>query len=212
MKETTEVSDEGFFVLPIYDKGEYKIQIFGPPGLSFAPEFIELNFDGQTDICSLKKDINFVFKGFGITGKVNLINGDGMPDVSVELFKERDQKAISSTTTSNSGQFQFSPVKPGQYFIRASSSKSWHFTKTEYNVHVREGNTAIPENSFIVSGFNLDGRVKSDSQIEIGFLIYNLKKVSKMTVRWFNLDLSYSNQSSNKFLLKINDFNILLIF
>ncbi|CAO1434626.1 unnamed protein product [Diamesa serratosioi] len=176
LKETTEVSDEGFFVLPIYDKGEYKIQIFGPPGLSFAPEFIELNFDGQTDICSLKKDINFVFKGFGITGKVNIFNGDGMPGVSVELFKEKDNKAISKTTTSISGEFQFSPVKPGSYFIRASSSKSWHFTKSEVNVNVREGNTAIPENSFIVSGFNLDGRVKSDSEIEIGFLIYNLKQ------------------------------------
>lgn len=178
MKETTEVSDEGFFVLPIYDKGEYKIQIFGQPGLSFDPEFIELYFDGQTDICSLKKDINFAFKGFGITGKVNLFNGDGMPDVSIKLFKERDQNAISITTTSISGEFQFSPVKPGHYFIRASSSKSWHFTKSELDVNVLKGNTAIPENSFVVSGFNLDGRVKSDSEIEIGFLIYNFKKVS----------------------------------
>lgn len=41
-----------------------------PKGWSFEPTEVVLNVDGSTDICSQGKDINFVFKGFGITGKV----------------------------------------------------------------------------------------------------------------------------------------------
>jgi hypothetical protein len=32
-----------------------------PPGWSFEPNSVELNFDGKTDICSLGEDVNFVF-------------------------------------------------------------------------------------------------------------------------------------------------------
>jgi hypothetical protein len=33
-----------------------------------------LNVDGRTDQCSQGKDINFVFKGFAITGRVSKIS------------------------------------------------------------------------------------------------------------------------------------------
>lgn len=42
-----------------------------PRGWSFEPTEILLVVDGTTDACSEGKDINFTFKGFGITGKVN---------------------------------------------------------------------------------------------------------------------------------------------
>lgn len=42
-----------------------------PKGWSFEPIKVALNVDGASDVCSQGKDINFVFKGFGITGKVN---------------------------------------------------------------------------------------------------------------------------------------------
>jgi hypothetical protein len=38
----------------------------------FEPEKVILNVDGRTDQCSQGKDINFVFKGFAITGQEGL--------------------------------------------------------------------------------------------------------------------------------------------
>jgi hypothetical protein len=48
-------------------------QIEPPAGWSFEPKEVILNVDGITDQCSQGKDINFVFKGFTVTGKVSKI-------------------------------------------------------------------------------------------------------------------------------------------
>jgi hypothetical protein len=49
------------------------LQIEPPAGWSFEPKEVILNVDGTTDYCSQGKDINFVFKGFAITGKVSTV-------------------------------------------------------------------------------------------------------------------------------------------
>jgi hypothetical protein len=49
-------------------------QIEPPAGWSFEPKEVILNVDGTTDLCSQGKDINFIFKGFSITGKVSTIS------------------------------------------------------------------------------------------------------------------------------------------
>lgn len=174
MKERTEVSETGFFVLPIYDKGEYTIRVAAPAGYSFEPEEIKLNFDGVNDICSQKKDVNFNFKGFGITGKVNIVNepSAGAKGVTVSLHNDKNQ-VISKTQTDDSGVFTFSPIVPGSYRVVASH-ESWHFSKYEHSVTVSTGNTKIPDSVLLVSGFNLVGYVAQPS-IKIGFLIYNAK-------------------------------------
>ena len=174
LKERTEVSESGFFVLPIYDKGLYTIRVEAPAGYSFDPEEIPLNFDGVNDICSQKKDVNFMFKGFGITGKVNIFNepSAGAKGVTISLFNQKNQ-VISKTTTDEVGVFTFSPIVPGSYRVVASH-ESWHFSKSEHSVTVSTGNTKIPEASLQVSGFNLVGRVAQPS-IKMGFLIYSAK-------------------------------------
>lgn len=174
MKETTEVSESGFFVLPIYDKGLYTIRVAAPAGYSFEPEEISLNFDGVNDICSQKKDVNFMFKGFGITGKVNIFNepSAGAKGVTISLFNQKNQ-VISKTTTDDSGVFTFSPIVPGSYRVVATHD-SWHFSKAEHSVTVSTGNTKIPEASLQVSGFNLAGQVAQPS-LQMGFLIYSAK-------------------------------------
>lgn len=174
MKETTEVSETGFFVLPIYDKGEYTIKVSAPAGYSFDPEEIKLHFDGVNDICSKKKDVNFMFKGFGITGKVNIFNEPtaGARGVTVSLFNDKNH-AISKTTTDDFGVYTFSPIVPGSYRVVASHD-SWHFSKSEHSVTVSTGNTKLPDDALQVSGFNLVGRVAQPS-IKLGFLIYNAK-------------------------------------
>lgn len=63
LKDTTDCSpSNGYYFLPVYDKGDYILKISPPPGWSFEPEQISIAFDGKTDLCSLGKDVNFVFK------------------------------------------------------------------------------------------------------------------------------------------------------
>uniref|UniRef100_U5EYY7 Putative metalloproteinase-related collagenase pm5 n=1 Tax=Corethrella appendiculata TaxID=1370023 RepID=U5EYY7_9DIPT len=178
LKVKTDCSpSNGYYFIPLYDKGNYVIKVNPPPGWSFEPESVDVQFDGVNDICSLGKDINFNFKGFGITGKVQ-IYGNKTPakGVQVELKSENNQK-IGHTYTDSNGIFSFTPIIPGKYIVKATHEK-WHFLNSEHQVTVQTGNTEIPANSLIVSGFNVVGRVLSEGFggfAGVGLLLYNLK-------------------------------------
>ena len=58
-------------MIPVYDHGEYLLKILPPSGWSFEPSEFELNIDGETDPCALNRDLNFVFRGFGLAGRVS---------------------------------------------------------------------------------------------------------------------------------------------
>ena len=71
LKFSTECApNNGYYFIPLYDVGEYVLRIEPPKGWTFDPTEVSFNFDGKTDICSKQTDINFVFKGFSIFGKV----------------------------------------------------------------------------------------------------------------------------------------------
>lgn len=107
----------------MYDKGEYTLKISPPPGWSFEPEQIDINFDGKTDVCSQGKDVNFAFKGFGITGKIaGLDQASGAADVIVEL-RAANNNDVRHTVSDVNGVFYFTPVIPGQYTIKVSRTK-----------------------------------------------------------------------------------------
>ena len=62
--------NNGYYFIPLYDNGDYKLRIEPPNGWSFDPMEVSFDFNGKTDICSKQTDVNFVFKGFSIFGKV----------------------------------------------------------------------------------------------------------------------------------------------
>uniref|UniRef100_A0A182PTN5 SD-repeat containing protein B domain-containing protein n=1 Tax=Anopheles epiroticus TaxID=199890 RepID=A0A182PTN5_9DIPT len=175
LKIKTECSpSNGYYFIPVYDKGSYVLKVIPPPGWSFEPEQVEIKFDGQTDVCSQGKDVNFLFKGFGITGRVEF---QGMPEagarnVRVDLVAE-DGSKIGQTITNGNGVFSFTPIKPGRYVVKVQHQK-WHFERPEYKVTVASGNTEIPAGSLVVSGFDVEGSVFSDGQpfAAVGILLY----------------------------------------
>ncbi|XP_037945256.1 nodal modulator 1 [Teleopsis dalmanni] len=178
LKDKTDCSpSNGYYFLPIYDKGSYLLSISPPPGWSFDPQQVELNFDGKTDICSQGKDVNFIFKGFGITGKVSLTGTDnsGARGVSVKL-ESGDKTDVRHTTTDINGIFSFTPIVPGEYIITATHSK-WHFSKNKHTVVVVSGNTELPKNSLVVSGFDVTGYFDGSDQLsmDITMALFNRK-------------------------------------
>uniref|UniRef100_A0A182QGP4 SD-repeat containing protein B domain-containing protein n=1 Tax=Anopheles farauti TaxID=69004 RepID=A0A182QGP4_9DIPT len=178
LKIKTECSpSNGYYFIPVYDKGSYVLKVIPPPGWSFEPEQVEIKFDGQTDVCSLGKDVNFLFKGFGITGRVEFRGTEdaGARNVRVELVAE-DGSKIGQTITNGNGVFSFTPIKPGRYVVKVQHAK-WYFENPEYKVTVSSGNTEIPPGSLVVSGFDVEGSVFSGGQpfANVGFLLYGAK-------------------------------------
>lgn len=162
LKDTTDCSpSNGYYFLPVYDRGDYVLRIAPPPGWSFEPEQIDVAFDGATDPCSLGKDVNFVFKGFGITGHVDQADAkSGAKGVTVEL-RSAPGADVRTTITDAAGVFYFTPVIPGEYTIVVQRA-NWKFVRASQTVVVRTGNTELPRGSFVVSGYDVTGSFSVD--------------------------------------------------
>lgn len=71
LKESSDCAPtNGYYFIPLSDKGEYTLKIEPPSGWFFEPKEVPILFDGVNDPCSLSLDINFNFKGFAVTGTV----------------------------------------------------------------------------------------------------------------------------------------------
>ncbi|KAF7383822.1 hypothetical protein HZH68_014579 [Vespula germanica] len=166
LKDETECApNTGYYFLPLYDKGEYILKVDPPRGWSFDPMEVYLNVDGSTDICSQGKDINFTFKGFGITGKVTSFNSSlGPKDVTVSLYNASNKETVvGSTKTTDSGIFYFTPIQPGKYILVASHP-TWMIKKNTVEVTVQEGNTELSDDSLVIFGYDVRGQVTSENE------------------------------------------------
>ncbi|XP_063218768.1 BOS complex subunit NOMO3 [Bacillus rossius redtenbacheri] len=156
--------NNGYYFLPLYDKGEYVLKIAPPSGWLFEPKEVVLNVDGITDPCSQGKDINFVFKGFAILGKVVSAGSENGPkDVAVSLFVDGKSLPLHEVATTQEGKFVFSPVLPGKYSITASHPHL-KFNKSRTSVQVGQQNAEIPSDELVVSGYDVYGTVTSNDE------------------------------------------------
>lgn len=86
LKDSTTCLPTGLYVLPIYDFGEYLLQVKGPEGWTFGilvdhvintytcfeePKQVQITINEQMSTCG--KDINFVLNGFTVFGKVSCL-------------------------------------------------------------------------------------------------------------------------------------------
>jgi hypothetical protein len=83
--ETDCAPNNGYYFVPVYEKGEYRLQVVPPLGWQFNPPEVIVNIDGSTDDCSRQRDINFVFAGFGVVGQV-VVQGRVVDPDSVTLW------------------------------------------------------------------------------------------------------------------------------
>lgn len=180
IKSQTECApNNGYFLIPLYDKGVFMLKIEPPVGWSFDPNSVELNIDGTTDKCSQGEDINFVFTGFTLSGKV-VSKGRGLGPSGVEIsLQESAGDKQRKTVTAEGGFFSFSQVMPGKYHVKASHS-SWTFENAEAEVTVESSNVDVVD-KIVVSGYDVKGHVLSDGEPiqDVGFLLFSKSVTQK---------------------------------
>uniref|UniRef100_A0ABI7XGI1 Prealbumin-like fold domain-containing protein n=1 Tax=Felis catus TaxID=9685 RepID=A0ABI7XGI1_FELCA len=166
--------NNGYFMIPLYDKGDFILKIEPPLGWSFEPTNVELYVDGVSDICTKGGDINFVFTGFSVNGKV-LSKGQplGPAGVQVSLRNTGTEAKIQSTVTQPGGKFAFFKVLPGDYEILATHP-TWALKEASTTVRVTNSN-AHAASPLIVAGYNVSGSVRSDGEPMKGvkFLLFS---------------------------------------
>ncbi|KAI9523057.1 Nodal modulator 1 [Dissostichus eleginoides] len=164
----------GYFMIPLYDKGDFVLKIEPPLGWSFEPTSVDLHVDGVSDICTKEEDINFVFTGFSVSGTV-LSKGHplGPAGVEVKLTRVGTGEKLQSVVTKPGGKYTFLKVLPGNYDITASHP-SWTLEQSATSVVVSNANAPAAEN-LVVGGYDVSGEVRSDGEPmkEVTFLLYS---------------------------------------
>jgi hypothetical protein len=173
----------GYYMVPVYDKGEYVLKVEPPPGWTFEPQSVDLIIDGKTDKCSLQEDINFQFTGFGVVGKVVSRNQkEGPEGVQLTLKKAISEEVVKQTVSVKGGDYVFEKVLPGEYIIDAEH-EPWHFDMSRTTVKV-DRETGNAGSAITVSGYDVRGQVFSDGEPVSGvhFLLFTVLKSPLPTV------------------------------
>ncbi|PZC72764.1 hypothetical protein B5X24_HaOG210605 [Helicoverpa armigera] len=190
LKEKTECAPtNGYYFLPLYEKGEYVLKVHPPAGWSFEPSEVNLSVDGVTDQCSSGQDVNFAFNGFGIAGRVITAGQkQGPSGIAIQLVDDKGQ--VRNTVTTVGGDFHFTPVIPGKYTVKASHPK-WKLDPAQAVVQVKEGNTALPVGVIAVKGYDVSGSVTSFGSPIGGVyvLLYSKEESPKFRVEGCNTAL-----------------------
>ncbi|BFZ14363.1 hypothetical protein BsWGS_17402 [Bradybaena similaris] len=153
----------GYYLIPLYDKGDYILKAEPPKGWGFEPVSVELKVDGENDPCSKGEDINFKFTGFSVNGVVvSLGQTTGPSNVKLALTSPSRADFLQSTVTVDGGSFTFSNVMPGEYKIKASHP-AWQFSKGELMVQVKSDNANVG-GGLSVGGYDVKGEVTGDGQ------------------------------------------------
>uniref|UniRef100_A0A4W4F4M3 Prealbumin-like fold domain-containing protein n=1 Tax=Electrophorus electricus TaxID=8005 RepID=A0A4W4F4M3_ELEEL len=164
----------GYFMIPLYDKGDFVLKIEPPTGWSFEPMTVDLHVDGLTDICTKEQDINFFFTGFSVLGTVLSKGQDqGPAGVEVILSPAGAGGTLQTVLTQAGGQYTFSQVLPGSYDITASHG-SWTLEQSSTSVVVSSANAPATA-PLVVKGYDVTGEVQSDGEPmkEVNFLLYS---------------------------------------
>ncbi|CAL1545393.1 unnamed protein product [Lymnaea stagnalis] len=153
----------GYYLIPLYDKGDYVLKAEPPKGWGFEPVSVELNVDGENDPCSKGEDINFKFTGFSVTGMVTSLGQTvGPAGVQLELLSSSKPDVLKSIETTDKGSFTFSNVMPGDYKIKATHP-TWQFSKGEIAIQVKSDNANVGA-GLTIGGYDVKGEVTGDGQ------------------------------------------------
>ncbi|KAK7284568.1 hypothetical protein RJT34_19316 [Clitoria ternatea] len=176
VKDRTQCAPNGYYFIPVYDKGSFVIKINGPQGWTWDPEKVPVVVDNNG--CNGNEDINFRFTGFTISGRVvGAVGGESCPvknggpsNVKVELLSSSGD-LVSSVLTSSSGSYLFKNIIPGKYELRASNPDMKVEVKGPTQVELGFGN-GIVDDVFFVPGYSINGFVVAQGNPILGVHIF----------------------------------------
>ncbi|KAL6978261.1 hypothetical protein U1Q18_019929 [Sarracenia purpurea var. burkii] len=176
VKDRTQCAPNGYYFIPVYDKGSFVMKIRGPEGWSWNPDQVSIVVDHKG--CNANEDINFKFTGFTISGRVvGAVGGEscstkngGPSNVNVELLSLTDD-LVSSVLTSSTGSYSFTNIIPGKYNLRASRPDLKVEVRGSTEVELGFGNALVGE-IFFVPGYNIRGSVVAQGNPILGVHIY----------------------------------------
>ncbi|KAJ8899145.1 hypothetical protein K2173_011142 [Erythroxylum novogranatense] len=176
VKDRTQCAPNGYYFIPVYDKGSFVIAINGSEGWSWDPEKVPVVVDDNG--CNQNEDINFRFTGFTISGRVvGAVGGEscsvkngGPSNVNVELLSPSDD-VVSSVVTSSLGDYLFKNIIPGKYKLRASHPDLKVEVRGSTEVELGFENSVI-DDIFFVPGYELRGFVVAQGNPILGVHIY----------------------------------------
>ncbi|CAM0881057.1 unnamed protein product [Alopecurus aequalis] len=175
VKESTQCAPNGYYFIPVYDKGSFVVRVKGPKGWSWKPEAVPVVIDQNG--CNGNADINFQFTGFTISGRIvgavgakSCSNDGGPSGVKVDLLSDSDE-FVASALTSLTGGYSFVNIIPGSYKLRASHPDYEIETRGSSEVDLRFGN-AVVDDVFFVSGYNIHGSVVAQRNPILGVHLY----------------------------------------
>lgn len=177
MKDRTQCAPNGYYFIPVYDKGSFVIKIKGPEGWSWDPTQVPVVVDHNG--CNANEDINFKYTGFTVSGRVvGAVGGEscshksgGPSSVTVELLHQPSGAIASSVLTSNDGSYSFTNIIPGKYNVRAAHRDLPIEVKGSTEVELDFGNTVI-DDIFFVPGYDIHGLVVAQGNPLLGVHIY----------------------------------------
>nr|XP_043609224.1 nodal modulator 1 [Erigeron canadensis] len=176
VKDRTQCAPNGYYFIPVYDKGSFVIKIKGPEGWSLDPDQVPVLVDHTG--CNRNEDINFQFTGFSISGKIvgavggaSCSSAEGGPSkVNVELL-DSSGSVVSSVLTSVAGSYLFTNINPGRYNLRASRDDLNIEVKGSTEVELGFGNIQV-DDVFFVSGYDIRGLVVAQGNPILGVNFY----------------------------------------
>eukprot|EP01127_Copromyxa_protea_P023042 TRINITY_DN8529_c0_g1_i1.p1 TRINITY_DN8529_c0_g1~~TRINITY_DN8529_c0_g1_i1.p1 ORF type:complete len:996 (-),score=239.24 TRINITY_DN8529_c0_g1_i1:43-3030(-) len=174
VKYSTDCAPNGYYIIPIYDKGTYNIKISAPDGFSFEREFHTVHIGGSEALCNN----NFELTGFQVDGEVvhESTCGPSLPNGVIVTITDVNRPEKKQTATTTNGVYKFTNVFPGNYIISASHV-SWSFSKAEAKVEVTWGGVNV-QDKIVISGYDIRGVVTEGTETGEGvsgvhFLLYS---------------------------------------
>lgn len=181
VKDKVQCAPNGYYFLPVYDKGTFSLHVKGPPGWSWNPQHVSVVADHNG--CNNNEDINFLYTGFSLSGKV--VGATGGPSCSshaaggpsdVKIFLKpvgdlQDLQRLLSVSTSQGGVFNFVNLIPGNYQLHAEHAKLNVQLKGDSHVELGFGNANVGD-FFFVPGYSVEGSVVSQGNPVLGVHVY----------------------------------------
>uniref|UniRef100_A0A0K0E3H0 ER membrane protein complex subunit 7 beta-sandwich domain-containing protein n=1 Tax=Strongyloides stercoralis TaxID=6248 RepID=A0A0K0E3H0_STRER len=199
LKETTHIVPyNGFFAIPIYNRGRYILQINSDMNITFNPPSYILdlqNFD-QTF-----KDKEFIFNAIGYEVKGKIKDFIDVNRIAIKL-ESLNGEIVKMERVNNYGEFKFITT-PGKYNISILTSQGGCFHKSQYSIHVIDRPVKIPitfiGGYFITININGLNNYNSKSQLQISsdkeVFIKNCIPIS--SIKKYTCIIEISTQTSN---------------